>query len=66
MPAENGDCGIFSLRGVRADRGAGLAKDEKGMVTRGDSGRDRRALEAVLEDAADMALRAEAVDVVDS
>lgn len=37
MVAEKGDCGMCSLRGVRADRGAGLAKGDGGMDTRGDS-----------------------------
>lgn len=36
---EKGDWGMCSRRGVRADRGAGLAKGEGGMMTRGDSGR---------------------------
>lgn len=39
MPTENGDCGIVSFRGVRDDRGAGIANGDGGMVTRGDSGR---------------------------
>jgi len=66
MPAENGDCGMWSLRGVRDERGAGTANDDGGMVTRGDSGRDLLRLEAVFEDTADCALLAEAVEVVES
>ena len=37
MPVEYGDRGMF-IRGVRADRGPGLAKGDGGIVTRGDSG----------------------------
>lgn len=34
-----GDCGIRN-RGVRADRGAGFANGDGGMMTLGDWGRD--------------------------
>ncbi len=65
MPAEKGDCGMCSFRGVRAERRAGLMNGDGGMVTRGDSGRVRRGPGAVVDDAADCALLADAVEVVD-
>lgn len=39
IAGEYGDCGICSLRGVRADRGPGLTKGDGGIMMRGDSGR---------------------------
>lgn len=45
---DKGDCGIVSRRGVRDERGAGLAKGDGGIVTRGDSGRCGRTPAAVL------------------
>lgn len=39
---ENGDCGIASRRGVRADLGAGFANGDGGMMMRGESGLDPR------------------------
>lgn len=49
MAGENGDCGIWRRRGVRADLGAGLAKVEAGIAMRGDSGRVLVAVLALLE-----------------
>ena len=46
-----GDCGICSLRGVRAERGAGFTNCDGGIVTRGDSGRTLAVLAALAEDA---------------
>lgn len=43
-----GDCGMCSRRGVRDDRGAGIANDEGGMVMRGDCGLDRDVVLALL------------------
>lgn len=43
---ENGDCGIRSRLGVRADLGAGFAKGDGGIMSRGDCGLDP--LEAAL------------------
>lgn len=37
MAGEKGDCGMRS-RGVRAERGPGLANGDGGMIIRGDSG----------------------------
>ena len=43
-----GDCGMCRRRGVRDDRGAGIANDEGGMVMRGDCGFDRDVVLALL------------------
>lgn len=43
-----GECGIWSLRGVREDRGAGTANGDGGMVIRGDRGFERVVLPALL------------------
>jgi hypothetical protein len=40
---------MWSRRGVRADRGAGLANDDEGMMIRGDSGREPLREECALE-----------------
>ena len=54
-----GDCGMCSRRGVRDERGAGIAKDEGGMVIRGDWGLDRDVVLALL---CDTILSVDAVD----
>lgn len=43
-----GDWGMCSRRGVRDDRGAGIANDEGGIVMRGDCGLDRDVVLALL------------------
>lgn len=45
-----GDCGIWRRRGVREDRGAGMAKGEGGMVMRGDWGLGRVLVLALLRE----------------
>ena len=63
---EKGDCGMCSLRGVRADLGAGFANCDGGIVTRGDSGRALAVLAALVEDAVLLMDEVLAVDVDDS
>ena len=64
MAGENGDCGMWSLRGVRpdADLGGGLAKGEGGMITRGESD---RVLEVPVEMVCEVALFSDALVVAD-
>ena len=63
---EKGDCGMWSLRGVRADLSAGFMNCEGGIVTRGESGRALAVLAALVEDAELPMEALLAEDVVDS
>jgi len=58
-----GDCGMCRRRGVRDDRGAGIANDEGGMVMRGDCGLDRDVVLALL---CETTLSVDVVDVEES
>lgn len=48
---ENGDCGMRSRLGVRADLGAGFAKGDGGMMIRGDCGLEAPVDTALLREA---------------